>query len=147
MLHFKQWHEIALRREIRWHISMFTSHTMWLELSCPANEHPKSTIKKNAHRALRTSWIAKKNVSDQELISRSVHLHCIRDPTYAQIELFLEMCLHCGPYMTEINAENNGGQSEVPHPSSVFLDHFLPFRVDFGHIGTAAETDVRGKPF
>ena len=36
-------------------------------------------------------------------------------------------CLHCGPYMTEINAEKNGGQSEVPHPSFVFLDHFLPF--------------------
>ena len=36
-------------------------------------------------------------------------------------------CLHCGPYMTEINAEKNGGQSEVPHPSSVFLNHFCPF--------------------
>ena len=54
----------------------------------------------------------------------------ICDPTYGQIELFLEMCfprtsacLHCGPYMTEINAENNGGQSEVSHPSSVFLNH------------------------
>ena len=27
----------------------------------------------------------------QEPITRSVHLHCIRDQTYAQIELFLEM--------------------------------------------------------
>ena len=32
-------------------------------------------------------------------------------------------CLLCGPYMNEINAEKNGGQREVPHPSSVFLDH------------------------
>ena len=27
----------------------------------------------------------------QEPITRSVHLHCIRDPTYAQIELFSGM--------------------------------------------------------
>ena len=27
----------------------------------------------------------------QELITRSVHLHCIREPTYAQTELFLDM--------------------------------------------------------
>ena len=29
---------------------------------------------------------------NQEPITRSVHLHCIHDPTYAHIELFLEMC-------------------------------------------------------
>ena len=68
----------------------------------------------------------------QEAITRSVHLHCIRDQTYAQIELFLDMfpanfCLHCGSYMTELNVEKNGHQSEVPHPSSVFLNHFCPF--------------------
>ena len=56
--------------------------------------------------------------------------HTKSKTTYAQIELFLELfpanfCLHCGPYMTELNAENNGGQSEVPHPSSVFLNHSL----------------------
>ena len=36
-------------------------------------------------------------------------------------------CLHCGPYMTELNAEKNGGQTEGSHPSSVFLNHFCPF--------------------
>ena len=30
--------------------------------------------------------------SNQEPTARSVHLHCVRDPTYAQIELSLEMC-------------------------------------------------------
>ena len=35
-------------------------------------------------------------------------------------------CLHCGSYMTELNVEKNGDQSEVPHPSSVFLNHFFP---------------------
>ena len=29
---------------------------------------------------------------DQEPITRSVHLHCIREPTHAQTELFLDMC-------------------------------------------------------
>ena len=54
-------------------------------------------------------------------------------------------CLHCSPYMKTL--KKNGGSSEVPHPSSVFLNHFCPFRVDFGHMRTAAETDVRGKQF
>ena len=54
---------------------------------------------------------------------RRVHLHCIRDPTYSQIELFLDVfpanvCLHCGPYMTEINAEKNGDQSTNRSPAS-----------------------------
>ena len=65
-------------------------------------------------------------------ITRSVHLHCIREPNHAQTELFLDMfpaniCLRCGPHITEINAEKSGDQSEVPHPSSVFLDRFCPF--------------------
>ena len=37
------------------------------------------------------------------------------------------VCLRCGPHITEINAEKNDDQSEVPHPSSVFLDRFWPF--------------------
>ena len=42
--------------------------------------------------------------SNQEPTARSVHLHGIRDPTYAQIELFLDVfpanfCLHCGPHV------------------------------------------------
>ena len=65
----------------------------------------------------------------QEPITRSVHLHCIRDPTCAQTELFLEMCfpqtcLHCGPYMTEINAEKNVGQSAKREAKSRILRPF-----------------------
>ena len=91
------------------------------------------------------------NTTEQEPITGSVHLHCIRAPTYAQIDLFLDMCFPrtsvstVARIRTEINAEKNGGQSEVPHPSSVFLNHFFPFGVDFGHMRTAAESDVRGK--
>ena len=36
-------------------------------------------------------------------------------------------CLHCGSYMTELKVERDGDQSEVPHPSSVFLNRFCPF--------------------
>ena len=36
-------------------------------------------------------------------------------------------CLHCSSYMTELNVEKNGDQSEVLHPSSVFLNHFCTF--------------------
>ena len=42
-------------------------------------------------------------------------------------------CLHCGPYITEINAEKMATK--------------VPFRVNSGHMRTAAETDVRGKQF
>ena len=37
--------------------------TTWWEFACPANQHPKSTIKKKAHIPLRTSWISQTNVS------------------------------------------------------------------------------------
>ena len=68
----------------------------------------------------------------QEPITRSIHLHCIREPTHAQTELFSDVfpanvCLHCGPHITEINTEKDGDQSEVLHPSSVFLNRFCPF--------------------
>ena len=45
-------------------------------------------------------------------VTRSVHLHCIRNPTNSQIELFFRnvfpanFCLHCGPYMTQITLKN-----------------------------------------
>ena len=59
----------------------------------------------------------------QEPITWSVHLHCIRDPAYAQIELFLDVfpvnfCLHCGLYMSEINAEKSGDQNAKRSPAS-----------------------------
>ena len=81
-------------------------------------------------------------------ITRSVHLHCIRDPTYAQIELFLDVfpanfCLHCGPYMTEINAELNDDQSEVPHPSSVFLNLFALISAICGRRQTFARNNSK----
>ena len=83
---------------------------------------------------------------------RLIHIYTvhIREATTAQIEVFLEMwtsvstAVRTWPKSTLF--KNSGGQSEVPHPSSVFLNHFS-FRVDFGHLRTAAETDVRGKQF
>ena len=56
---------------------------------------------------------------NQEPITWGVHLHCIRDPTYAQIQLFLDVfpANFCS-YMPEINAEKNGDQSAKRSPAS-----------------------------
>ena len=91
----------------------------------------------------------------QEPITRSVHLHCIRDPTYAQTEVFLEMCFPRTSVSTAVRIWPKStlkqmtaqARSEVPHPSSVFLDYFSLSALEFSHMRTAAETDVRGKQF
>ena len=47
-------------------------------------------------------------------------------------QLFLDMCFPQASVsavvrITDIDAEKNGDQSEVPHPSSIFLNRFCPF--------------------
>ena len=89
----------------------------------------------------------------QEPITRSVHLHCIRDPTYAQTEVFLEMCFPRTSVSTAVRIWPKStlkimaakAKSRILRPFSSTI--FVPFRVDFGHMWTAAETDVRGKQF
>ena len=89
----------------------------------------------------------------QEPITRSVHLHYICDPTYAQIELFLDMCFPRTSVSTAVRIWPNSTLKKVatkvkscilrPFSSTIFV----PFRLDFGHMRTATETDVRGKQF
>ena len=43
-----------------WMFSTFHFTFMFSEFVCPANQRPKSTVKKNAHKPLRNLWIAKK---------------------------------------------------------------------------------------
>ena len=61
----------------------------------------------------------------QEPITRSVHLHCIREPTHAQTELFLDVfpanvCLCCGPHIPEITLKKMATKvkSCILHPFS-----------------------------
>ena len=89
----------------------------------------------------------------QEPINRSVHRHCICDPTYAQIELFLHMCFPRTSVSTAVRIWPNStlkkvatkAKSRILRPFSSTIS--VPFRVDFDHMRTAAETDVRVKQF
>ena len=93
----------------------------------------------------------------QEPITRSVHLHSIRDPTYAQVELIfrndfcLNFCLHCSLYMTEIQKMVTKAKFHIllPFFSSIFSQAFFLFLHWFRPctMRTAAETDVCGKQF
>ena len=58
-------------------------------LVCPANQHPKSTIKKKAHKPLRTSWISQQMRRPCLIIIQS----CILIQTFHMFSLLLHFVL------------------------------------------------------
>ena len=48
---------------------------MWPEFACSANQRPKSTVKKKAHKPLRTSWIPQKMCLPCLIIVQSCYFH------------------------------------------------------------------------
>ena len=78
----------------------------------------------------------------QEPITRSVHLHSIRDPTYAQVELFLEMIFAWTSVSTAVCIWRKSKKwwlkqsptSFFHFSQAFFLKHFFSFCIDFGHV-------------
>ena len=88
----------SLRARIRPHPRLFRDERQMC--TCRKNSRHMSvcpslcstSYSKQLHSSALVSTLFQHYVQYHEPITRSVHLHCIREPTNAQTELFLDMC-------------------------------------------------------